>query len=300
MNVVLVACRAACVCAALGLAVPAAAQPDPGTGRSRAEPRGPQASSGMVVLSPVNGTSGPGAIEWACSAGAAGSLRSAVELGSPGRTGAAQPVVWRFDAGGEDTTFLAGLDGTTRWFVREADVARFTLLASSSAGLTVHVPAGPAAGAGTEYRYDLGGIRDALDGLPCARTSVLLERVARDARPGAAPVPRMSPLREGTYELSAVEELPRVANTAEFVREIARSYPRLLRNAGVPGTATVRLRVREDGSVDPESIRVTGSSDERFNEPGIRAARVLRFRPAKVGGRPVPVWVEMPMRWTPD
>ena len=76
-------------------------------------------------------------------------------------------------------------------------------------------------------------------------------------------------------------------------------YPPALRDAGVTGMVNVRFRVLEDGRVDPESMEVTYSSNEQFDEPSLRAARVLRFNPAKVGGRPVRVWIEMPVRWAP-
>ena len=75
--------------------------------------------------------------------------------------------------------------------------------------------------------------------------------VAKGVEDGVAQstVERETPPDEGTYELSAVEELPRPTN----------------------------------------------STHEQFNDPAIRAVRALRFRPAKVNGRPVKVWVEQPI-----
>jgi TonB family protein len=58
------------------------------------------------------------------------------------------------------------------------------------------------------------------------------------------------------------------------------------------------MRVMEDGTVDAGSITVTSSSHEQFNDPTIRSVQRLRFRPAKVNGRPVKVWVELPIQWT--
>jgi TonB family protein len=103
---------------------------------------------------------------------------------------------------------------------------------------------------------------------------------------------------EGTYEMSAVEELPRPRNTADLARALQRNYPPLLRDAGVTGTVQVRMRVMEDGSVDAASISVTSSTHEQFNDPSIRSVQRLRFSPAKVNGRPVKVWVELPIQWT--
>jgi protein TonB len=108
---------------------------------------------------------------------------------------------------------------------------------------------------------------------------------------------REAPADVGTYELSAVEEQPRPTNVAELQRQLERNYPPLLRDAGVTGTVQVRFRVLEDGRVDAESIQVTNSSHEQFNDPTIRSVQRLRFRPAKVNNRAVKVWVELPIQW---
>jgi periplasmic protein TonB len=124
--------------------------------------------------------------------------------------------------------------------------------------------------------------------------------VAKGVEDGVAQstLQRETPPDEGTYELSAVEELPRPTNSSDFQRQLARNYPPLLRDAGVTGTVQVRFRVLEDGRVDSESIQITSSTHEQFNDPTMRAVRALRFRPAKVNGRPVKVWVEQPIQWT--
>jgi periplasmic protein TonB len=110
-------------------------------------------------------------------------------------------------------------------------------------------------------------------------------------------VERTAPPDVGTYELSAVEELPRMTNGADFARQLERNYPPLLRDARVTATVNVRFRVMEDGRVDNESISVSSSTHAGFNEPTIRAVRALRFRPARVNNRPVKVWVEQPITW---
>ena len=110
-------------------------------------------------------------------------------------------------------------------------------------------------------------------------------------------VERTAPPDVGTYELSAVEDLPRLTNGAEFGRQLERNYPPLLRDAGVSGTVTVRFRVLENGNVDVPSITVTSSTHEQFNDATIRAVQRMRFRPAKVNNRPVKVWVEQPIQW---
>lgn len=100
-----------------------------------------------------------------------------------------------------------------------------------------------------------------------------------------------------TLELSAVERAPRLLNGDELARELSRRYPPLLRDAGVGGSVQVRFRILPDGSVDPGSPRVTSATHDMFVEPTLAAVRGLRFEPATVHGRPVRLWVELPIEW---
>jgi protein TonB len=109
---------------------------------------------------------------------------------------------------------------------------------------------------------------------------------------------RTAPPDEGTYELSAVEEQPSLANNAEVVRVLSRNYPPLLRDAGVTGTVTMKMRVMEDGTVDQSSISIENSSNDAFSDAAKRVVERMRFHPAKVGGKAVKVWVIMPVQFT--
>jgi protein TonB len=106
---------------------------------------------------------------------------------------------------------------------------------------------------------------------------------------------RQAPPDEGTYELSAVEEQPELSNRSEVARQLSRNYPPLLRDAGVVGTVTVRMRVMENGSVDPSSVSIENSTHEAFGDAARRVVERMRFRPAKVGGKAVKVWVTLPV-----
>ena len=125
--------------------------------------------------------------------------------------------------------------------------------------------------------------------------------VAKGVEGGVAQstVQRETPPRRGHVRAvgggraAAAHQRPRTSSA-----QLARNYPPLLRDAGVTGTVQVRFRVLEDGRVDAASIQITSSTHEQFNEPTMRAVRALRFRPAKVNGRPVKVWVEQPIQWT--
>lgn len=100
------------------------------------------------------------------------------------------------------------------------------------------------------------------------------------------------------YELGEVEDLPRPVDAPAFSEALMQAYPQDLRAGRISGTVHVRLRVEEDGTTSNHEI--TRSTDRQFNAPTLRAIRVLRFRPARIGGRPVKVWVTQPVQWTPD
>jgi len=106
---------------------------------------------------------------------------------------------------------------------------------------------------------------------------------------------RQAPPDEGTYELSAVEEQPSLSNGAEVARQLSRNYPPLLRDAGVAGTVTLRMRVLENGTVDPESISIENATQDAFGDAAKRVVERMRFHPAKVGGKAVKVWVTLPV-----
>jgi len=106
---------------------------------------------------------------------------------------------------------------------------------------------------------------------------------------------RTAPPDEGTYEIDAVEEQPSLSNASEVSRQLSRQYPPLLRDAGVTGTVTLRMRVLENGTVDPSSISIENSTHDAFGDAAKRVVERMRFRPAKVGGKAVKVWVTLPV-----
>jgi TonB family protein len=100
---------------------------------------------------------------------------------------------------------------------------------------------------------------------------------------------------EAAYEMSEVTVHPRPLNVAELQTELERLYPPALRDAGVSGSVQVRFRVNTDGTAS--SPEITSSTDPRFDAPTLAAVSRLRFSPAEMDGRPVPVWAELPINW---
>lgn len=113
-------------------------------------------------------------------------------------------------------------------------------------------------------------------------------------------VPRPeSQIVEGTYELSAIEVQPRLRNTAEVERFIVSSYPASMLGTGVTGTVKVRFRVQTSGDPDAETVQVDETSHPEFAAPAMEAAKRMRFSPARVNGRPVAVWAQLPIYFRP-
>ena len=120
------------------------------------------------------------------------------------------------------------------------------------------------------------------------------DTVATDSLRNNVLTPEVLPA-DSAYELSMVEEQPELANISEVQRALARNYPPLLRDAGVTGTVTLRMRVDASGAVDPRSITVEQSTHDAFSTAATRVAETLRFRPAKIHQKPVPVWITLPI-----
>ncbi|HET7462713.1 MAG TPA: energy transducer TonB [Longimicrobium sp.] len=105
---------------------------------------------------------------------------------------------------------------------------------------------------------------------------------------------RPSP-KDGTYELSAVDEQPVLLNRAVAARAMAHGYPCELRSQGITGMVVLRFVIRPDGTTDPLSVGVETATNAAFVEPASDVVRQMRFEPAKVGGVPVRVWVTLPI-----
>jgi TonB family protein len=100
------------------------------------------------------------------------------------------------------------------------------------------------------------------------------------------------------YELSAVEEQPELSNRDAVARALSHEFPEDMRQMGASGAVTVRFRVLANGAMDPGTIDVTASTHPGFNMAARRVAAVMRFRPARVNGIAVPVWLTIPITFT--
>jgi TonB family protein len=284
---------------ACAVAVPAHAQPwrfeDIGSFRyrPRIDPITDVDESEAVARS-VEGLGGAsGFISWSCHEWGLVIAITASE------TGDGEPVrmIYRFDRDRPDTVAV------TTWPTGQAlSVPRelqhsFTTRARSASRLVVRVVH---AGGETDRHFDLTGSNRALGMLGCVRD---LRRGAPPARaerpaPRRPAAPKQRDLPDGEYEISAVEEDPRLTNRDDVIREMTRSYPAEMRRSGTGGEVELRLRVFASGQVDARSITVVSSTNPVFDEPARTVAAMMRFTPARVNGQPVNVWVSVPIDFT--
>ncbi|HEY8164371.1 MAG TPA: energy transducer TonB [Gemmatimonadaceae bacterium] len=64
-------------------------------------------------------------------------------------------------------------------------------------------------------------------------------------------------------------------------------YPDPLRSSGVEGQVVAEFVVNEKGRADRESLRILSSTHKLFADAVSRALPQMRFKPAKIGGKPV-------------
>jgi TonB family protein len=104
-----------------------------------------------------------------------------------------------------------------------------------------------------------------------------------------APAPPGPGHRPEFGEYVYVEELP------EAVTKVPPMYPDDARESKVQGVVVVQALVIEDGSV--ADCRIV-SSIPLLDEAAIAAVRQWRFKPALTAGKPVAVWVAVPIRFS--
>jgi protein TonB len=102
---------------------------------------------------------------------------------------------------------------------------------------------------------------------------------------------------DAPMEAAMVEHLPQLANRSHAERLFRQNYPPLLRESGMTGRTTVMLIIDTEGKVEPGSVSVRETTHEAFRAAAIRVAEKLRFRPARLGNRPVSVIIAIPIEW---
>ncbi|MET0397780.1 MAG: TonB family protein [Longimicrobiaceae bacterium] len=99
-------------------------------------------------------------------------------------------------------------------------------------------------------------------------------------------------------DVADAEVKPQLLNAGEVQALLAEMYPPLLRDAGITGQAHLKFVVDAGGAVDPGSIVVVSATHDGFAEASAVVVASMRFSPARVDGRAVPVLVQIPVSWT--
>ena len=74
-------------------------------------------------------------------------------------------------------------------------------------------------------------------------------------------------------------------------------YPLEMWDRGIEGETVLQVRVNELGDVDSVAVIET-SGHEPLDSAAAEGARAMRFQPGRKGGRDVPVWVRIPVRFS--
>ncbi len=105
--------------------------------------------------------------------------------------------------------------------------------------------------------------------------------------------PRPSPVPPDTT--SASVQFVRVDELPEALERVAPHYPMTARTFEIDGMVFVQALVGADGAVH-DAFVITGPPVLR--DPALEAIWKWKFRPASAGGKPVPVWVAIPVKFT--
>jgi len=90
-------------------------------------------------------------------------------------------------------------------------------------------------------------------------------------------------------EIVFVDDLPNIS------RRVRPTYPPGFESQRIGGAVTVHALVGENGRVRDAFCE---EQDRGFNEPALTAVRQWIFKPARCGGRPVAVWVVVPIKFS--
>ena len=120
--------------------------------------------------------------------------------------------------------------------------------------------------------------------------TTLLSSLADAARTRASEAAKREPV-----DLSALSELPRLSNPRTMAGWWTELYPTRLLLRGIEGEAVVSFIIEMDGHVSSPKLLSTTHPD--FGRATLRGARLMRFRPALLGGQPVRVRATMPVQW---
>ncbi len=136
---------------------------------------------------------------------------------------------------------------------------------------------------------DGGDVRDGVESDEGGRRAGARNASARDAARATSAAISLDALGAGaSEELSNVFQVVEVDSAAEREPDSAApEYPPALMASGVEGWAAVRFVVDTNGRVDVTTIQSVGFTAPEFHRAVRDALPRMKFRPARIGGKPV-------------
>jgi protein TonB len=124
---------------------------------------------------------------------------------------------------------------------------------------------------------------------PVAPTKVPTTMPPIDPNAQATPEPEASPAVStgGSGTPGAFNSFEVDVEVVAITGTVRPIYPEMLRSSGVEGQVIAQFVVNEKGRVDRKTFRVLSSTHDQFSQAVNRALPQMRFKPAKIGGKPV-------------
>ena len=80
------------------------------------------------------------------------------------------------------------------------------------------------------------------------------------------------------------------------IKRVTPKYPKFAKTAGIEGTVVLEVVVKKDGTVGKiEIVKSLMSGPDGLDEAAVQAMKQTIFQPAKANGKPVAVWVTLPI-----
>ena len=117
-----------------------------------------------------------------------------------------------------------------------------------------------------------------------------------DPGPPRSALPWRSPSSDADSDsLPAYGRFVHVDELPEAITKVAPEYPDVAKRNNLEGNVIVQALIGRDGRV--VDARVVSPAPP-FDNPALAAVREWTFRPARAGGRPVALWVTVPVKFT--
>jgi protein TonB len=129
---------------------------------------------------------------------------------------------------------------------------------------------------------------------PCAVTALAGEEsVGTDRdRSAQATATATQEAPEDTADFKIVDEIPKV------VKQVPPKYPKAASKRGEHGTVFVRALVKKDGTPIQVAVAAGKGVSPALDRAAVEAVSQWTFEPAKSKGKPVAVWIVIPLKFS--